>query len=99
MLPGKRRRQADELSIYPSDDERDLEILTGTATGSNNPPDESEHKFLTELADMLDKNEATGPPVTKQLAEVTDKRWGNHLTPEKIKLLAERYQPQRIALT
>ena len=82
-------------SLHPSDDERDLEILTGTATGTKDPPDKHE------LAEMLEKNDATGPPATKQLAEITDKRlgkylakvfiWRKYLAPEKIKLLTERY--------
>ncbi len=41
---------------------------------------------------MLEKNESSGPPVTKQLADITDKRWGKHLPPEKIKLLMGRYE-------
>ncbi len=84
--------RADELSLHPSDDEKGLELLTGTATAHNNPPDGNEHEFLSELADMLEKNENSGPPVTKQLADITDKRWGKHLPPEKIKLLMGLYE-------
>ncbi len=90
--PPKRRRRADELSLHPSDDEEDLELLTGTATAHNDPPDGNEHEFLSELADMLEKNESSETPVTKQLADITDKRWGKHLPPEKIKLLMGRYE-------
>jgi hypothetical protein len=41
---------------------------------------------------MLEKNESSGPPATKQLADITDKRWEKHLPPEKMNVLTERYE-------
>lgn len=47
--------------------------------------------LLKELDESLDQNEATGPPVQTQLAEIANKRWGQNLNPERIKMLNERY--------
>ena len=50
-----------------------------------------DENLLKELDESLDQKEAIGPPVQKQLAEITNKRWGQNLTPERVKMLKARY--------
>jgi hypothetical protein len=52
---------------------------------------ELDENLLKELDESLDQKEAIGPPVQKQLAEIANKRWGQNLTPGRVKMLNERY--------
>ena len=98
---GKRRHSStydvgneDQLSVdAASDIDSDIRLLTKE---SDTQPQVNDHgdldeNLLKELDESLDQKEATGPPVQKQLAEIANKRWGQHLTPERVKMLNERY--------
>ena len=84
----------DRLSVDAvSDIDSDIRLLTreSDAQPQVNDHGELDENLLMELDESLDQKEAIGPPVQKQLAEIANKRWGQNLTPERVKMLNERY--------
>ena len=91
----KRRRQEDELSVHASEEDDDIKMLTEhskTPQVNDQEGPETDDKFLKELVDSLDENEATGLPVQQQLADIANRRWGKNLSADKIKALIDRYK-------
>ena len=83
----------DRLSVDAvSDIDSDIRLLTreSDAQPQVNDHGELDENLLKELDESLDQKEAIGPPV-KQLAEIANKRWGQNLTQERVKMLNERY--------
>ena len=78
-----------------SDIDSDIRLLTRESDAQPQVNDHGhgnlDENLLKELDESLDQKEAIGPPVQKQLAEITNKRWGQNLTPERVKMLNERY--------
>ena len=91
----KRRRQEDEVSVHASEEDDDIKMLTEhskTLQVNDQEGPETDDKLLKELVDSLDKNEATGPPIQQQLADIANRRWGKNLTTDKIKAHIDRYK-------
>ncbi|CAB3979740.1 Hypothetical predicted protein [Paramuricea clavata] len=84
----------DRLSVDAvSDIDSDIRLLTRESDAQPQVNDHGnlDENLLKELDESLDQKEAIGPPVQKQLAEIVNKRWGQSLTPERVKMLNERY--------
>lgn len=96
---GKKQRnntvnEEDRLSVdAASDIDSDVRLLIrdSDAHPPVNDQGDIDESLLKELDESLDQNEVAGPPVQKQLAEIANKRWGQRLTPERVKMLNERY--------
>ena len=72
----------DTISILASDDE-----LESDATFEPIEPS----ALLQHLGEGLETDEKTSSDVTQELAAIVNKRWGKHLSPEKLKAISEKY--------
>ena len=72
----------DSISILASDDE-----LESDATFEPIEPS----ALLQHLGEDLETDEKTSNDVTQELAAIVNKRWGKHLSPEKLKAISEKY--------
>ena len=85
----------DEVSIYASDDDEDLKLLTEQVQPDEPKARENDSelnsKLLQDLANTFEEEDNTGEKIQQQLADVCLKRWGKKLSPEKIKTLLNKY--------
>ena len=72
----------DSISILASDDE-----LESDATFEPIEPS----ALLQHPGENLETDEKTSNDVTQELAAIVNKRWGKHLSPEKLKAISEKY--------
>ena len=72
----------DSISILASDDE-----LESDATLEPIEPS----ALLQHLGEDLETDEKTSNDVTQELAAIVNKRWGKHLSPEKLKAISEKH--------
>ena len=89
----------DDISIYAgdsADDDADLNELAATSRNLDKNVDTQSgcsSKLLDDLAKSLsDEDESTSPNIDPKLAEITMKRWGKKLNPEKLKIISDKYQ-------
>ena len=84
-------------SIHASENEMEenyktLEFTEPTKKVTDPDNNESDEIPMKKLAESLDENEATGENVKRQLEDIVSKRWGEKLSPEKIKDLSGKYK-------
>ena len=94
-----RPRTEDEISTYAgdsADEKADLNELSATARKTDKEKRATlsgdNSKLLDDLAKSLsEEDESTSPDVEPKLADITMKRWGKKLTPEKLKSITDKY--------
>ena len=91
-------------SIYANDDTDSLvgdaqDLLAKTKankqsepTGPSTSADQDTSEFLDGLAKALETSDDLGANVNDKLAEIINKRWGKTLTPEKLKIILDKYK-------
>ena len=72
----------DSISILASDDELESDTTFEPIEPST---------LLQHLGEDLETDEKTSADVTQELAAIVNKRWGKHLSPEKLKAISEKY--------
>ena len=96
----KSRKEDDSLSLHATDDDDDVaQLFAEPASNPSNVTDKAdeagEDEFLKELVASLQEEDAKGPKVQQQLADIANKRWGNKLNSEKISgILGKHPQPE-----
>ena len=94
----KSRKEDDSLSLHATDDDV-AQLFADPASNPSNVTDKAdeagEDEFLKELVASLQEEDAKGPKVQQQLADIANKRWGNKLNSEKISsILGKHPQPE-----
>lgn len=92
--PARCNKSDDGLSIYAgdsADEETDLKVLADKC--QTNKSDTSTLSVLDDLAKSLSEDETAGPNIEPKLAEITMKRWGKKLNPDKLKTIIGKYKP------
>ena len=97
----KSRREDDSLSLHATDDDV-AQLFADPASNPANVTDKAdeagEDELLKELVASLQEEDAKGPRVQQQLAEIANKRWGNKLNSDKISgILSKHPQPENCA--
>ena len=94
----KSRREDDSLSLHATDDDVAqlfADPASNPATVTDNTDTAGEDELLKELVTSLQEEDAKGPKVQQQLAEIANKRWGNKLNSDKINsILGKHPQPE-----
>ena len=87
---------ADAISIAASEEDVNELLLNSSEPGATTDSQtDVNDELLTELSAGLIEDEKKGPKVTKQLADIVNKRWAKKLAPEKITSILEKYsQPE-----
>ena len=97
--PSKRRREEDELSISPSDEDitaflEESNSKEVEATAKKAEPNEEAELLKSLEADFTD-DELVGAKINQRLANIASKRWGITLPNDKLKaLLAKHAKPE-----
>ena len=86
----------DSISITASEDDVNELLLNSSEPGATTDfQTDANDELLTELSASLIDDEKKGLKVTKQLADIVNKRWAKKLAPEKITSILEKYsQPE-----
>ena len=86
----------DAISVTASEEDLNELLLNRSEPGATTDSQtEVNDELLTELSAGLTDEEKKGPKVTKQLADIVNKRWAKKLAPEKISSLLAKYsQPE-----
>lgn len=86
----------DAISVTASEEDLNELLLNRSEPGATTDSQtEINDELLTELSAGLTDEEKKGPKVTKQLADIVNKRWVKKLAPEKISSLLAKYsQPE-----
>ena len=98
--PSKRRREEDELSISPSDEDinsflEESNYKEVDATAKTAEPNE-EAELLKSLEADFTHDELVGAKINQHLANIASKRWGITLPNDKLKaLLAKHAKPEK----
>lgn len=86
------------LSLHATDDDVAqlfADPASNPATVTDNTDTAGEDELLKELVTSLQEEDAKGPKVQQQLAEIANKRWGNKLNSDKINsILGKHPQPE-----
>ena len=86
----------DAISIAASEEDVNELLLNSSEPGATTDSQtDVNDELLTKLSAGLIEDERKGPKVTKQLADIVNKRWAKKLAPEKITSILEKYsQPE-----
>ena len=86
----------DSISITASEEDVNELLLNSSEPGATTDSQtDANDELLTELSAGLIDNEKKGPKVTKQPADIVNKRWAKKPAPEKITSILEKYsQPK-----